>query len=311
MDWAQGRLVELAGVVRLEAGCWSRERKRRERDGLVRIGASYPRSAAAARVSRTMKRGRGALLKYYRTNVDDHTASAALAKSLAAASVELVSLKQEHCYNVQLSDDAAALSSVEAEHLLWLFAETFEPEKTVTASFFPADGCVLEIGPRLSFETAFSSNAVSICTACGLTQVVRVECSKRFLVETKPPLAPAALARDHARALHDPMTECVYLEPLASFEPEGGESVAKPTVTIRVCSEGRKALEKASEEMGLGFDATDLDLYTKLFAEHLGRDPTDVECFDMGQSKYRHAQPLNPATENRHAERTENRHAGL
>ena len=29
--------------------------------------------------------------------------------------------------------------------------------------------------------------------------------------------------------------------------------------------------------------------YTKLFKEHLGRDPTAVECFDMGQSNSEHS----------------------
>ena len=34
--------------------------------------------------------------------------------------------------------------------------------------------------------------------------------------------------------------------------------------------------------MGLGFDEWDLDFYTKMFKEQLKRDPTDVECFDLG-----------------------------
>lgn len=34
--------------------------------------------------------------------------------------------------------------------------------------------------------------------------------------------------------------------------------------------------------MGLGFDEWDLDFYTKMFTEQLKRDPTDVECFDLG-----------------------------
>ena len=34
--------------------------------------------------------------------------------------------------------------------------------------------------------------------------------------------------------------------------------------------------------MGLGFDDWDLDFYTKMFQEQLKRNPTDVECFDLG-----------------------------
>jgi hypothetical protein len=34
--------------------------------------------------------------------------------------------------------------------------------------------------------------------------------------------------------------------------------------------------------MGLGFDEWDLEFYTKMFTEQLKRNPSDVECFDLG-----------------------------
>ena len=36
--------------------------------------------------------------------------------------------------------------------------------------------------------------------------------------------------------------------------------------------------------MGLGFDDWDLEFYTKMFKEQLMRNPTDVECFDLGMN---------------------------
>ena len=54
-------------------------------------------------------------------------------------------------------------------------------------------------------------------------------------------------------------------------------------------AEGRAALERLDKEMGLGFDEADLDYYTNLFVDKLGRDPTDVECFDMAQSNSEHS----------------------
>ena len=115
------------------------------------------------------------MAKYFKQGVDDASVAASLGASLAAKSVTLVSLRQEHCFNVQLSDDAAELSERDEARLMWLLAETFEPELTARASFFPDDaaGATIELGPRLSFCTAWSSNAVSICAACGLGQVVR------------------------------------------------------------------------------------------------------------------------------------------
>jgi len=35
---------------------------------------------------------------------------------------------------------------------------------------------------------------------------------------------------------------------------------------------------------GLAFDEYDIDYYTKLFRDEIGRNPTSVECFDLAQS---------------------------
>ena len=59
--------------------------------------------------------------------------------------------------------------------------------------------------------------------------------------------------------------------------------------TVPIIAEGRSALEKINSAKGLGFDDWDLDYYTDLFINKLGRDPTDVECFDMGQSNSEHS----------------------
>ncbi|CAI7787937.1 unnamed protein product, partial [Closterium sp. NIES-54] len=69
--------------------------------------------------------------------------------------------------------------------------------------------------------------------------------------------------------------------------------------------EGRKALEQVNKEMGLAFDEWDLDgvnkemglafdewdldYYTRLFREDIGRDPTNVELFDIAQSNSEHS----------------------
>mmetsp|Transcript_29282 Transcript_29282/g.75454 ORF Transcript_29282/g.75454 Transcript_29282/m.75454 type:complete len:1336 (+) Transcript_29282:104-4111(+) len=235
------------------------------------------------------KRSRPALLKYFQhTGEDDTKARTALSASLAAASGKLVSFQSELCYYVQLSDGASALTNDEETRLKWLLAETYAPQQTATSSFFTADkaGLIMELGPRLTFATAFSSNAVAICEACGLSKVVRMECSRRYIIQTEPPLALAALVDGHAAALHDRMTECWYEKPLESFATG---AKAKPVTKIGLLAGGRAELERISEEMGLGFDSDDLDFYTQLFVEKLGRDPTDVECFDMGQSNSEHS----------------------
>ena len=71
----------------------------------------------------------------------------------------------------------------------------------------------------MSFTTAWSTNAVSVCHACGLRKITRIERSRRYLL---PVEKKATLSREQQAAflslVHDRMTECPYPEPLATFE---------------------------------------------------------------------------------------------
>ena len=73
-----------------------------------------------------------------------------------------------------------------------LLTETFEPELTTSESRFnSSDGstAVVEVGPRMSFTTAWSANAVSICHSCGLTKVTRIEKSQRYQLQSDQPVS--------------------------------------------------------------------------------------------------------------------------
>ena len=52
----------------------------------------------------------------------------------------------------------------------------------------------MQVGPRLSFTTAWSANAASVCASCGLGKVVRIEPSRRLLFHARQPLRPAEQA---------------------------------------------------------------------------------------------------------------------
>jgi hypothetical protein len=86
--------------------------------------------------------------------------------------------------------------------------------------------------------------------------------------------------------VHDRMTECPYPGPLSTFEV--GIS-PEPVCVIPLLEEGRTALERINREMGLGLDDWDLDYYTNLFVKDIGRNPTNVECFDLSQSNSEHS----------------------
>jgi phosphoribosylformylglycinamidine synthase len=204
-----------------------------------------------------------------------------LARAQNALSQPLAGIRTEVCFNVETTE---ALSPGEMEVLTWLLAETFELEGFGGESFL-SGGQILEVGPRMNFTTAWSTNAVAICHACGLSQVRRIERSRRFLLETGSPLAE----NDRTSFLdlvHDRMTECEYTEPLETFETG---ILPEPVTTIPLMAEGRPALERANREMGLAFDEWDLDYYTDLFVNRVGRDPTVVEAFDIAQSNSEHS----------------------
>ena len=194
----------------------------------------------------------------------------------------LSGIRTDACFNVE-SD--GPLTSSEAATLRWLLAETFQPEGFGDTSFLAGSGPVLEVGPRMNFTTAWSTNAVAVCHACGLGKIRRMERSRRFLLERETPLSPAEETA-FLSLIHDRMTEVRYPEPLESFDP--GMTPEK-VFEIPVMEEGRPALERVNREMGLAFDEWDLDYYTELFRKRIGRNPTSVEAFDIAQSNSEHS----------------------
>ncbi len=202
----------------------------------------------------------------------------------------IIDVKTEYCFNI---DCEGALSNNCLEKLQWLFTETFEPEdcrKDLTYfTDFPTPAgqfaTIVEVGPRLAFSTAWSSNCVSICEACNIVGIKRIERTRRFKIFSNSPLTASAV-KYFASMVHDRMTECVYNEPLQTFVL-GAEP--KPHRTIPLLEEGPPALRAINEELGLGFEEWDIDYYYSIFAEKLKRNPTDVECFDLGQSNSEHS----------------------
>lgn len=242
-----------------------------------------------------------------------------LRKAQNKASDKIFSIDGEICYNISTT---APLSEKEAETLVWLLRETYEPELLTADSRFSniaatetiievypfifcgiltKSSCLhsplpppsitknqryqLQVGPRMSFSTAWSTNAVSICQSCGLSKVDRIEISRRFVLRSSQQLTSMEQTA-FASLVHDRMTEEVYAAPLTSFATS---SVPAPVTTIPVVQEGRKALERVNCEMGLAFDEWDLDYYTAMFKDEMGRDPTNVELFDIAQSNSEHS----------------------
>lgn len=215
----------------------------------------------------------------------------------------VTALRTEKCYHVELATGAAATGNTEhTEAILnWLFKHPQLPGRLGRSSALPAASghlIEIEVGPRFNFSTAQSTNSVSICQNVGLSAVHRVECSVKYQLAFRS-AADATAALDAAETggalfavLGDRMTQCRYTEsnmPLQSFDERLPRSAAPSWYTVPVMRDGRAAIEAVNRELGLSFDDWDLEFYTQLFRDVLGRDATSVELFDCAQSNSEHS----------------------
>ncbi|KAK4403285.1 putative phosphoribosylformylglycinamidine synthase, chloroplastic/mitochondrial [Sesamum angolense] len=232
------------------------------------------------------------VVHFYRIPLIQESATAELLKLVQTkVSNQIIGLKTEQCFNIGVDGD---ISSEKLSVLRWLLGETYEPDNLGTVSFLAEEikeyskAVIIEVGPRLSFSTAWSANAVSICRACGLTEISRLERSRRYMLYVAPGSASLSDSQiaEFAALVHDRMTECIYSQKLTSFETNVVPEVVR---YIPVMEKGRKALEEINEEMGLAFDEQDLKYYTKLFMDDIQRNPTNVELFDIAQSNSEHS----------------------
>ena len=86
--------------------------------------------------------------------------------------------RSEFCFNIASS---RALTQEEETCLRLILADGFLLESVSDKPLLTGPR-VIEVGPRLNFATAWSSNLVSICQSTGLDCVTRVERSRRYLV---------------------------------------------------------------------------------------------------------------------------------
>ncbi|RZF42064.1 hypothetical protein LSTR_LSTR006657 [Laodelphax striatellus] len=230
-----------------------------------------------------------AVIHFYRSPGLSHGAALAKLKELKKVSSLITGLSTELCFNVELSNPN--LSCEDLAKLKWILGSPLDKGALRNKPLPRSDllqSTVIEIGPRLNFSTAFSSNAVSICQAIGLSQVTRLEQSIRYIIswDAKGIEISRNVEQQLVELLHDRMTQMRYLEPINSFDHG-----IKPQnwFEVDVMKNGRRALEEVNDKLGLAFDDWDLDYYTKVFKDRLKRNPTSVECFDLAQSNSEHS----------------------
>jgi phosphoribosylformylglycinamidine synthase len=180
----------------------------------------------------------------------------------------------EYCFNVETS---ALLNSNELSILRQILADGFVSESISTKPIQPEGRKVVELGPRMNFATAYSTNLVAICHTCGLDKVIRIERSRRYSL-------PAEVDKERfIREHHDRMTECVYDRPLETFE---SGILPEPVFEVPMLEKGPNAL---LEIPGLAMDEWDRNLYYDYFVKEEGRNPTIVEIRDLDNANSEHS----------------------
>ncbi|MCX8110444.1 MAG: hypothetical protein N3D15_04265, partial [Syntrophorhabdaceae bacterium] len=180
----------------------------------------------------------------------------------------------EYCFNVE------TLSPLSVEELLVLkniLADGFILESISEASTLGKGNEVVELGPRMNFATAYSTNIVSICKTCGLEKVTRIERSRRYII------APGIDRDRFISDNHDRMTECLYDKPIESFETG---VIPEPVYEIPLKEKGPDAL---LDVPGLAMDEWDRNLYFNYFVKEEGRNPTIVEIRDLDNANSEHS----------------------
>jgi len=184
-----------------------------------------------------------------------------------------VSDEFEYCFNIAAN---APLAPVHIERLRQLLGDGFVSASVLETPHLAGDR-VVEVGPRLNFATAWSSNLVSICQAVGLPQVTRVERSRRLRVPDGADVPAFAAAH------HDRMTETVYPAPLNTFETG---IVPEAVFEIPLKEKGPDAL---CEIPGISMDDWDRTFYHDYFVNKHGRNPTIVEIMDLNNANSEHS----------------------
>ncbi|MGA7276924.1 MAG: phosphoribosylformylglycinamidine synthase [Desulfocapsaceae bacterium] len=185
----------------------------------------------------------------------------------------LIDQATEYCFNIACS---GPLTEAERTCLRLILADGFLAE-TVSDTTCLSGERVVEVGPRLNFATAWSSNLVSICQAVGLDKISRVERSRRYLVPDTDDIEAFIGSR------HDRMTECRYVAPLSTFET-GVEP--EPVYEVDLLGKGPGAL---LEIPGISMDEFDRNLYYDYFVGRHNRNPTIVEIMDLNNANSEHS----------------------
>jgi phosphoribosylformylglycinamidine synthase len=139
------------------------------------------------------------------------------------------------------------------------------------------------VTPRKGTISPWSSKATDIFNNCGIASVKRVERGVHFCISVDGKHVSIETLRPVLNALHDRMTEGVYVD-LSDFfahrPPARGKS-------FDVLGRGIAALKEANTTMGLALSEEEISYLFESYTK-AGRNPTDTELVMFGQVNSEH-----------------------
>jgi phosphoribosylformylglycinamidine synthase len=147
-------------------------------------------------------------------------------------------------------------------------------------------GELLLVVPRFGTVSPWSSKATDIAHVCGLGAISRIERGIAWYVAAPRPLTLDE-RREVAAVIHDRMTENV-LDSLAAAVGLFAHHTPQSLATVPVLAQGRVALERANQELGLALSDDEIDYLVDAFTNQLRRDPVDVELMMFAQANSEH-----------------------
>lgn len=147
------------------------------------------------------------------------------------------------------------------------------------------------VTPRIGTISPWSSKATNIANNCGLDKVIRIERGVEYKFYVKSSQGSSAdlseCKLDTIRnEIHDRMTEMV-LDNIEHAQNLFAQPDATPLSEVNVLGNGRQALEKANETLGLALAEDEIDYLQSSFVK-LGRNPNDIELYMFAQANSEH-----------------------
>ncbi len=141
--------------------------------------------------------------------------------------------------------------------------------------------------PRPGVTSPWCAKATEVLHRCGLAAVRRVERGVCWrIADAEGGELPPADRERLAPALHDPMTQIIIgelREAACLFAPRRPAELR----FIRLMEDGKSAIERANQELGLALSAAEIEYFYQAF-QQLGRNAADVELMSFAQVNSEH-----------------------